>query len=60
MKYSLEKRDDKWWIVGGEIDMGPYDTKVSADDDRKGLQRTERYGDEPGFACIEKESTLAD
>ena len=51
IKLKLEKRDDGYWITGHPDweACGPYDTRAEADDDRKGLQRTIDYGDEPDF-----------
>ena len=43
---KLKKRKDGWWII--EVpeceDCGPYGTKAEADEDRRGLERTEKYG----------------
>jgi hypothetical protein len=36
----LDHRDDGWWIIDRESELddhGPYDTKVDAKDDRRGL-----------------------
>ncbi len=43
---KIRKRKDGWWII--EVpeceDCGPYDTKEEAEEDLKGLERTERWG----------------
>ena len=43
---KIRKRKDGWWII--EVpeceDCGPYDTKAMAEEDMKGLERTERWG----------------
>jgi hypothetical protein len=40
------KRKDGWWITGIEDceDCGPYDTKVEAEETRRGLERFEKWG----------------
>jgi len=40
------KRGKEWWITGvpESEDCGPYDTKAEAEEDRIGLERTERWG----------------
>jgi hypothetical protein len=50
-KLKLEKREDGYWIVGYplSVECGPYKTRAEADDDRMGLERTIKYGDDPGF-----------
>jgi len=57
MKIDMKtvKRRDGWWIIGRETDHGPYDTKVIADEDMKGLARTDRWGDDPGFVTVDIE-----
>ena len=40
---KLEKRSDGWWVTElpeGIEDCGPYPTKASADEDRRGMLRT--------------------
>jgi len=37
------ERDDGWWITDtpeGVDEMGPYDNKKDADEDRRGVQRS--------------------
>jgi hypothetical protein len=62
------KRKDGWWITNlpecneCEVceecesiqDVGPYNTKAEAEDDRKGLARTERSGKRRDFWTCEK------
>ncbi len=61
------KRKDGWWITGFECeacevcegcasqdDIGPYETKAEAEDDRKGLSRTDRSGKRHDFWTTEK------
>jgi hypothetical protein len=45
------KRDDGWWVtdIPDCQDCGPYDTKAAAEDDRKGMERTEKYGHKRSF-----------
>lgn len=41
-RLKLEQRLDGWWIVDtppGVYEMGPYETKREADEDRRGVQR---------------------
>ncbi len=40
-----------WWITGVPdcCDVGPYKTKADAEEIRRGLERTYKYMDEPGF-----------
>jgi hypothetical protein len=40
---KARKIDGKWWIVDtpeGVDEMGPYETRVEAEDDIRGVQRT--------------------
>jgi hypothetical protein len=48
---EVERRDDGWWIVGGELEMdcGPYDTKAEAESDRVGMARFFRHGHKRSF-----------
>lgn len=53
----LVRRVGKWWIVADDpdfADCGPYETRREADDDRRGLERTARYGHERRFWTVEK------
>jgi hypothetical protein len=43
IKLKLVKRPDGWWITNlpeGFDDCGPYDTRVEAEEDRAGVERT--------------------
>jgi len=53
---KLVKRDDGWWIaeVPGGGDCGPYATKAEADEDRRGLERTEKNKDRRSFFTSER------
>ncbi len=44
-----------WWIVGDEEygPYGPHNTKEEADDNKRGLMRLHRHGDEPGYVTSE-------
>ena len=57
MSYRLKvkKMGRHWWIVGDENHgpYGPYDFSDEADDDRRGLLRLHRHGDEPGYVTSE-------
>ena len=39
----VEERDDGWWIIPNKTwdcgELGPYDTKKEAEDDRRGINR---------------------
>jgi hypothetical protein len=62
------KRKDGWWITelpecnecevcencGSQDDVGPYDTKSEAEDDQRGLARTEKAMDKRAFWTCEK------
>ncbi len=62
------KRKDGWWITempecsmcedcegcAAQDDIGPYDTKAEAEDDRKGLARTARSGKRRDYWTTEK------
>lgn len=40
---KTEQREDGWWIVDtpeGVYEMGPYESKKEADEDRRGVQRS--------------------
>jgi hypothetical protein len=45
MNGRLEKRSDGWWIVEylSDPDMGPYDTRGEAEEDLRGLRRSEPF-----------------
>ena len=52
MTLDLERRPDGWWITGlpeGDPDCGPYDTKLEAHSDRRGLERFYRWGHQRSF-----------
>ena len=43
--YRLAKLPGGYWILGGDCGpIGPYSTKGEAEDDRRGLVRSERPG----------------
>jgi len=52
------KRKDGWWItdIPESEDCGPYETKSEAEDDRKGLARTEKNMDKRDFWTCERET----
>lgn len=50
---KIEPRGSEWWITGGADDYGPYTRRAEADDDRRGLLRTLRFQDEPGFVSVD-------
>jgi len=60
MRFTVRRMGNSWWIVGDEEDgpYGPYDTKTEAEDDRKGLNRTERHWDDREYWTTKKETTL--
>lgn len=51
MSLTTKKLGPNWWILGyGDYGpMGPYKTKADADEIKRGVERTLRYMDEPGF-----------
>lgn len=53
MRLKLERRADGWWIVGGELDCGAYDTRREAAEDRRGLEAAQRFANEPGFWSVD-------
>jgi len=55
MKLRLKKLGKSWWIVGHpDGPMGPYDTRREAEEDRRGVNRFNRYQNEPGFLTSER------
>lgn len=51
------RRGGKWWIVSDDpsfVECGAYDTRREADDDRRGLERTARYGHQRRFWTTEQ------
>jgi len=50
------KREDGWWIVDvpNAPDCGPYDSKREAEDDRRGMERFEKFEDRPGFVTVDR------
>ncbi len=55
---TVKKDDGKWWIEGvPECDIiGPYETRAEAEDDRKGLARTEKNMDRRDYWTCEKDT----
>jgi len=55
-KWYLKKIDGQWWILelGSEERIGPYDTRREALDDKRGLERFDKYGDRPGFVTCDR------
>lgn len=65
---KTKKHKDGWWITeipecyecevcdncGSQDDVGPYDTKAEAEDDRRGLARSEKHKDDRAFWTCEK------
>ena len=53
---NTEHRPDGWWITGLDDcdDCGPYTTHAEAEDDRRGLERFEKYGHRPGYVTVDK------
>lgn len=53
---NLVRRADGWWVVGlpdaACPDCGPYVTKTEADEARRGLERTIRYGHQRRFWTV--------
>ena len=49
---NVVNRDSKWWIVGHDPEMGPYDTKAEAVDDMRGVNRF--YKDNPPAPTLEE------
>lgn len=53
---NLVRRADGWWVVGLHDpacpEAGPYATKSEADETRRGLERTARYGHRRSFWTI--------
>ena len=55
MNLCVKRLGRYWWILGDEDagPMGPYVTEAEAEEDCKGLIRSDRYGDEPGFVTVD-------
>ena len=56
---KVVKRGSEWFVTNmpdGE-DCGPYPTKERAEDDARGMERTYKYHDQPGFITCEAKST---
>ena len=58
MPLTLAKTTAGWWVLDatGEIldaPCGPYSSRAEAEDDRRGLERSEKYGDKPGYASAD-------
>jgi len=51
MSMEIKRLGLHWFITGNEEIgiMGPYETKAEAESDRRGIMRTIRYENEPGF-----------
>jgi hypothetical protein len=56
MKLEVRKLGAKWWITGDDECglIGPYDTRTEAEADRKGIVRTMRNIDTPGYWTTQK------
>jgi hypothetical protein len=53
---EVERREDGWWITGLPEDVGdcgPYDTKASAEDDRRGMERFTKYEGKEGYLTVD-------
>ena len=55
---TLAKTTAGWWVLDatGEIldaPCGPYSSRAEAEDDRRGLERSEKYEDKPGFVTAD-------
>lgn len=55
MKLTTKRLGRSWWIVGDEDagPYGPYDVRAEAEEDRRGIARTLRNQDQPGFITCE-------
>lgn len=56
-RLRIARRHGAWWILGGGDDagdIGPYATRREAEEDRRGLERTARYGHRRSFWTCEK------
>lgn len=55
---TVEQRPDGWYILGlPETDpCGPYDTRAEAESDRRGLERTEKYGHLPKYWTVDPQT----
>ena len=47
----LAQRDGKWWVVnaGQGLDCGPYETKMEAESDARGLRNFDKYQNVKGY-----------
>lgn len=54
---TLSRRPDGWYILGLDVDMGPYATRREAEEERRGVDRYFRYGHLPGFVTSETRTT---
>ena len=48
------EENGQWFVVGPwDEPCGPYKTKSEAEEDRRGMERTYRYHEQPGFiTCL--------
>ncbi len=58
MKLTTKKLGTYWWILGDEDagPMGPYDSRVEAEDDRVGVTRFYRHCNKPGYVTSETQT----
>jgi hypothetical protein len=51
---TVARRAGDWWVLGDPSgDLGPYDKKAEAVDDRRGLLAFYRHGHRRGFVTTE-------
>lgn len=59
MSLELEHRPSGWWIVGlpdTAPECGPYDTKVEAQSDKRGLERFYKNEDRRAFFTTDRKA----
>ena len=53
MKLTIKRMGKRYWIIGSDEPIGPYDTMAEAHEDRKGLLRFYKFEDKPGYVTSE-------
>lgn len=49
LRLSVRWQLGGWWIIGDDEPYGPYTTRKEANEDRRGLMRTEQHKHKRGF-----------
>ena len=49
MLFKVKKLGQHWWILTDDGFVGPYNSRGEAEEDKRGLMRTDKHKDDHGF-----------